>query len=364
MNHPMVSQLLMPLFNWSDVIFRNVQRSKNSSSWESGVVTGSIVATLLGMIVSVYPLWNSKLSFLLNIINVVDLKFGLGMSMLSRLRESDISGINKFRRLQLLAPLGPLRQMESSKIINVVSKHGHIIPVHVHTPLSHKKGSPLVIFIHGGGFVVGSPVFYESICTCIAKETGSVVIGIDYRKAPENKFPAAPLDCIEATQWIVQSAASEFDCDPNKICVLGDSAGGNLTAIVARELHESVSLSIPIYPVVFHGVLSQSWLDSANCPVLSSFTMDWFSLRYFEHRDQIFHPLAYPLAGPIEKLPRTHVITAECDVLRDEGLEYADVIREAGVDVTYKQYDNTCHGFFGAVSHAAVICLCAEYMTF
>ena len=342
------AMLLEVVSKISSNIIQLVERIRVVNSWENGLVTGSAGVGVVGLMWASYPLWNSKLSIFINIMNVIDLRLGLGTSTLSRLRITDVESIKFCRRLQDMLPLGPLRKIHSSRKMNIVSAKGHLIPIIVHTPVDHTEGSPLIVYIHGGGFVVGSAKFYDNVCTCIAKETQCVTVAIEYRKAPEHKFPAAPEDCIEVILWL-STNATVFHSDPSRVCVVGDSAGGNLTAIVARELYDKVSLSIPIYPVVFHGILSQSCHDWALAPILSAATMNWFSLCYFDHRDQIQHPLADPLFGHIEKLPRTHVITAEYDVLRDEGLEYADRLREAGVAVSYRQYDNTHHGFFGMV---------------
>jgi acetyl esterase len=123
---------------------------------------------------------------------------------------------------------------------------------------------------------------------------------------------------------------------------------GNLTTIVARELSSSISLSIPIYPVIFFGQLSQSKFDNSYQPILPAAVMDWFSLRYFNSREEMSSRLANPYFGDLTKLPRTHVITAEYDVLRDEGVEYFQTLKSLGVNATHQHYDNTVHGFYGA----------------
>mmetsp|Transcript_18697 Transcript_18697/g.27050 ORF Transcript_18697/g.27050 Transcript_18697/m.27050 type:complete len:364 (+) Transcript_18697:86-1177(+) len=316
-------------------------------AWKSGFLSAMALTASVGCIASALPLWNFRLNFVMNLVNVIDIRTGLLFSKLHRTKEADLASINRFRREQHMLPLGPVRKMKSTEKTSMVSRFGHSIPLYVFTPIDHTEGSPMIIYYHGGGFVIGDVLFYESVLTFIAQETGCVVIGVDYRKAPENKFPAAPLDCIESTEWII-AHAENFGCDSSRVCVMGDSAGGHLAAIVARELQDRVSLSIPIYPVIYWGVLSQSKHDNSMQPVLSSALMEWFSLRYFTSRDEMCHPLANPLSGDVSKLPRTHIITAEFDCLRDEGLEYMLKLQSAGVNVSYKQYNNTCHGFFGA----------------
>jgi acetyl esterase len=229
--------------------------------------------------------------------------------------------------------------------LNIQSKHGHQIPIYVYTPLHMKSGCPVIVHFHGGGFVIGDPETYEHTTTKIANETGSVVISVDYRKAPENKFPAAHMDAIEATEWAYANA-SRFGGDPEKLVVMGDSAGGNLTACVSVELKNIVKLAIPIYPVIFFGVLSHSNLENVEAPILPAKRMYWFSLRYFNKREELSMEIACPLnRKSLAGTPTTHIITAKYDVLRDEGVEYYHALMKAGVRVTHKQYQDV-HGFF------------------
>lgn len=291
--------------------------------------------------------WNNNLSFLLNIINIIDIKTGLLLSKLCYLNENNLYLINKYRKEQLLLPLGPIRKIAQIIKEDIQSKNGHKIPIQIFIPFNYKNNNPIIIYYHGGGFVIGSVEFYKPVLTSLSQYTGCIVIGIDYRKAPEYKFPAAPEDCIEATKWIIQNG-SKYGGNVQKICILGDSAGGNLTAIVARELSNHISLSIPIYPVITFGVYSKSKYENAFQPILSARLMDWFTLRYFNSRYEMSSQLANAYYGNLTTLPRTHVITAEYDVLRDEGIEYYETLKSIGVNVTHKHYNNTVHGFFGA----------------
>jgi acetyl esterase len=143
-----------------------------------------------------------------------------------------------------------------------------------------------------------------------------------------------------------------FGADPERIAVAGDSAGGTMTAIIADELKSQVKLAISIYPSTTHGRLTRSVIENADAPVLTVKTMNWFNLLHYRSPGDLFHPLSTPFARPpLIKggiFPRVHVITAELDVLRDEGFLYVNYLEEAGVNVTHRFYPNTPHAFFGS----------------
>jgi acetyl esterase/lipase len=208
-----------------DKFFQFILKLRSNDNWRGGFVSGMATASLLGLVFTSYPYWNPRLSVILNLVNILDIRLGLLFSKLTYVKEDDLDGINHSRRMQLLLPIGPTRPVKSITSDTVLSSHGHQIPLHIYTPYNHKEGSPILIYLHGGGFVIGSVKFYETVLTSLALYTGCIVIGIDYRKAPEHKFPAAPEDCLEATRWIIRNG-KKYKGDPTKICVLGDSAGG------------------------------------------------------------------------------------------------------------------------------------------
>ena len=321
-----------------------VLRSMRKLPFEVGFCAG--ITTMLGY--WLFSKWNSKLSILLNLSDVYfsfkAKKYHLG--------DFDLGPINHIRNEHEKLPMGNPTAIESleSKYVESSYTNGVKIPIHIYKPKECPKSAPIVVFIHGGGFVVGNTKMYEPIITYIADKTKSIVIGVDYRKAPENKFPAGVYDCLDAVRYI-HSGAISFGGDPQRLAVVGDSAGGNLTIISSLELSSLVSLSIPIYPVTSFGMLTQSKLRNADAPILKAYSVDWYNMRYFRSPSDMLHPLANPMArgnADLKKAPRTHVITAEYDVLVDEGAEYANVLRNAGVEVTYKRYNNTVHGFFGS----------------
>ncbi len=331
---------------WSDFIHSSV----NTTTGEKSAFLWGVGLTSFFFI---WPKWHKKLSIYMNMMSLAfnGLEFLFGTNRIS-LDDSNSAEIEVLRKEHSSLPIGFKKDVKSIDLIEIPSTVGHRIPIQVITPHNVRKNGPIIVYIHGGGFVVGNPVMYEPITTRIASETRSIVVSLDYRKAPECKFPEGPLDCIEATQWVYYNAhklGGGSGCDNSKLAVLGDSAGGNLTSIVTLELKNMISLSIPIYPVVNFGFMSESKVENATAPILTARIMDWYSLRYFNSASEQRHPLANPLVRDLVGTPTTHVITADCDVLRDEGMALYQALFKAGVRVTYKNYMNTVHGFFGAI---------------
>jgi acetyl esterase len=324
-------------------VFEDFSTMCRKLSFEVGFCAG--VSTMVGYLL--YSRWNSNLSAILNL---SDVYFAFKPKKY-HLKDCDTKEIREIRCSHEKLPMGSSTPIKSSMRVDVPSTSGgpHI-PIFIYSPNNCEVMAPIVVYIHGGGFVVGTTKMYEPIITYTADKTKSIVIGIDYRKAPEDKFPAGVHDCLDAIRWI-HANASTFGGNASKIVVAGDSAGGNLTIIASLELSDIVRFAIPIYPVVYFGMMSESKLRNADAPILKSLSMDWYNMRYFRTRSDLIHPLANPLERPLQdlrKAPRTHIITAEYDPLLDEGIEYAKALKDAGVTVTYKNYDNTVHGFFGS----------------
>lgn len=208
---------------------------------------------------------------------------------------------------------------------------------------------PLLVYYHGGGFVIGDLDSHDTLCRQLALDGGFRVIAVDYRLAPEHTWPAAPRDCIAATRDIVANAA-KFGINPAKIAVAGDSAGGNLAAIVARDAAikggVSVALQLLIYPVTHMARKGGSRDLFADGYFLTKARMDWFDMHYtggVDHRDDLLNPLLFDVP---KGLAPAYVVTAGFDPLRDEGREYADKLKAAGVPVVYINYESQIHGFF------------------
>lgn len=209
---------------------------------------------------------------------------------------------------------------------------------------------PALVYFHGGGFVFGNLDTHDAVCRAIAKESGAVVISVDYRLSPEHKFPAAVEDSLAATQWVAANA-QRLGVDPNRISVGGDSAGGNLATVVAMRCRDAggpaLAAQLLLYPVTdFSTYETDSHREFSDGYFLTRAAMDWFSNHYVSSHDQKLHPEVSPLlATNLGGLPPALVITAEFDPLRDEGEAYAQRLQQAGVSVTVNRYPGMIHGF-------------------
>jgi acetyl esterase len=225
------------------------------------------------------------------------------------------------------------------------------IPIRIYRP----EGSgpfPIVVFFHGGGFTICNIETHDPICRALSDASGSVVISVDYRLAPEHKFPAAPDDSLAATRWAAEHA-STLDGDPARLFVAGDSAGGTLATVTALRIRDeggpALLGQILLYPVVdSHNDPLPSYFDNAEGYGLTSDTMDWFTEQYLVTPADASHPHAFPLHhADLHGLPPALVLTAEYDPLRDEGELYAERLASAGVSTILSRYDGMIHGFIG-----------------
>ncbi|HLG98298.1 MAG TPA: alpha/beta hydrolase [Bryobacteraceae bacterium] len=227
---------------------------------------------------------------------------------------------------------------------------GGEIPVRVYTP-EGAAPRPGLVYFHGGGWVICDLDMYEVPCTAIARRSGAVVVSVDYRLAPEHKFPAAVYDCYAATQWVVANA-ERLGIDPTRVCVGGDSAGGNLAAVIALKSRDesgpAIALQAMVYPVTdISSFDTGSYREFSEGHQLSKPMMEWFVDRYLARPEDARNPYASPLLAPdLRGLPPALVITAECDPLRDEGEAYAKRLQDAWVAVAMKRYAGMIHPFF------------------
>lgn len=208
---------------------------------------------------------------------------------------------------------------------------------------------PLLVYFHGGGFVMGNLDTHDNLCRSLASLTEAVVVSVAYRLAPENKFPAAPLDCYAATCWLVEHAP-ELGVDGGRLALAGDSAGGNLALAVSRLAAQrqgpKISYQCLFYPVTDARCDSQSYEDFAENCFLTSAMMYWFWQQYLRDASQGDDPLASPLrTDRLADLPPTTLISAEFDPLRDEGEAFALRLQQAGVPVRLQRCEGMIHGF-------------------
>ena len=210
---------------------------------------------------------------------------------------------------------------------------------------------PLLVYLHGGGWVVGSVALSDSYCRALANASGCAVISVEYRLAPEHRYPAAADDAYAATEWSA-AHASELGIDRDRVAVGGSSAGGNLAAVVALAAKDRggprIALQLLHVPVTDHDFETASYREHATGRGLTRAGMRWFWDHYAPDETRRDEPTASPLRAPeLRALPPAIVVTAECDPLRDEGKAYAERLIEAGVPVTYLEYAGMVHAFMG-----------------
>ncbi len=209
---------------------------------------------------------------------------------------------------------------------------------------------PALIYFHGGGWVLCNLDTHDAVCRALAKESGCVVVSVDYRLAPEHKFPAAVDDAYAATVWIAANA-ERLGIDAHRIAVGGDSAGGNLATVVAMRCRDAggpaLAAQLLLYPVTdLSSNESGSYRELAEGYFLTRTAMQWFTGHYLASAEQGCHAEASPLlASDLSSLPPALVITAEFDPLRDEGEAYSERLRHAGVPVILSRYPGMIHGF-------------------
>ena len=222
-------------------------------------------------------------------------------------------------------------------------------PIHLYTPPGAGP-FPLVLYFHGGGFVIASTADYDSSVRALATAAQAIVVSVDYHQAPEHPFPAAPEDAFAAYLWLREHAGA-INGEPGCIAVAGESAGGNLATVVsmmARDRSVAPPLhQLLIYPVVDNDMTRVSYRDNAHAKPLSRAMMAWFLKHYASPADAM-NPYALPLkAASLTGLPPATVITAEIDPLRSEGQAYAKKLQAAGVPVSQRDFTGVTHEFFG-----------------
>ncbi|MEG0052246.1 MAG: alpha/beta hydrolase [Comamonas sp.] len=217
---------------------------------------------------------------------------------------------------------------------------------------------PVTLYFHGGGFVLMGLQTHDGICRRLCEISGSCIISVDYRLAPEHPFPAAVDDAMAALQW-VQREAQSFGADSGRLAVAGDSAGGNLATVTALRARDgagpALRAQLLFYPVVDWAgseAVWPSWLEHASGVGLTADTMHWFRDLYLPSQKHCLHSYASPIrATGLHGLPPAHIVTAGYDILRDEGEAYAAALAAAGVSTTLTRYPSLNHAFLHWVDH-------------
>ena len=244
--------------------------------------------------------------------------------------------------------------VDIKEVMNIdITSCAHKIPIRLYKPhLTLKQqptNLPTILFYHGGGMVIGSLDGYDTLCRQLCHQTKCLVISVDYRLAPEHKFPSAAEDAFMSYQWVVEHIAS-FGGDPQKVILCGDSAGGTLAAVTALLARDRSAikpiLQILLYPAVASYADSDSHYRYGQGYFLERDTVLWFHESYIrsdnDRQDFRYAPL---IAKSLKDLPPTYVVVAGFDTLRDEGVAYAKRLREEGVEVTLKEYEGMFHPF-------------------
>ncbi|WNC16499.1 alpha/beta hydrolase [Brevibacillus brevis] len=255
---------------------------------------------------------------------------------------------NRERTAGMKALSGPPKALAKTES-RMIPVEGGEIELRIYTP-EGVGPFPLFVYFHGGGWVIGDVETVDTVCRNIAHEADSVVASVNYRLAPEHKFPVPVEDCYAAVEWVARNAA-ELNGDPSRLAVGGDSAGGNLAAVVSQLAKQrsgpAISFQVLVYPVTQIGCDTESYRENGEGYFLTKDSMNWFFRHYLNAEEEKTDVRASPLLSEdLSGLPPALVITAEYDPLRDEGEMYAERLRQAGVPVELTRYDGMIHGFF------------------
>jgi acetyl esterase len=243
-------------------------------------------------------------------------------------------------------------ELKSVQPLAIPSPAG-IIPARIYTPLRLRQNgglAPALVFFHGGGWVIGDLDSHDVVCRKLADGGQLVVIAVDYRLAPEHKFPAAIDDAIAATRWIALNAR-QLGIDAARLSVGGDSAGGNLATVVAIDARDrdgpAIAGQVLIYPATDFAMTHPSHSEPETSILLTHSVIRWFRDHYLNGAADVHDWRASPArARTLTGLPPAYVLTVGADPLRDEGDEYAQRLKEAGVAVTHRTFPGQFHGFF------------------
>jgi acetyl esterase len=263
-------------------------------------------------------------------------------------RLDDVAAARK--DMDIDAPVFGHPMVEMAKVTDEPVSAG--VTARIYRPFGVGSPAPVVVFLHGGGFVIGSLASHDLVCRALARDVGCVVIAIDYRLAPEHPFPAAADDATEAFRWVIREHA-RLGIDPTRVAVGGDSAGGNLSAVVALDTRDDTHrpvLQCLVYPIVDNTRSFPSAKIMAEGFLLTEHSIAGYRARYLPSTSLWEHPRASPwFARDVSNLPPALVQTAGFDPLRDEGEAYAKKLRDAGVRADVRRYPSLIHGYLNMV---------------
>ncbi len=225
------------------------------------------------------------------------------------------------------------------------------LPARLYIPGDRVDGiRPVIVYYHGGGFVIADLDTYDAAPRALAKKTGAIVVSVDYRRAPEHKFPAAHEDAFAAYQWVIANAV-QWGGDPTRVAVAGESAGGNLAANVAIMARDKGILApahmVLVYPLAGNDLMTLSYQENAKAVPLNKPMMEWFIRHTLRNPADRQNPMINLVAADLSGLPSATVITAEIDPLRTEGRLLAERLKLAGSKVSYRNFEGVTHEFFG-----------------
>jgi acetyl esterase len=255
--------------------------------------------------------------------------------------------------------IGPGPAVASVSDLVIPGQAGQI-PARVYSPVPPAESPAVIVYYHGGGWVIGSVDDWDAVCRALAVASGCTLVSVDYRLAPENRFPAAADDAFDAYTWAAGPALGAG----KPMVLAGDSAGGNLAAVTALRARQSSPggtppggvplpvLQVLVYPVVDCDLDRKSMHEYGGTEfIINGPDMEWFWDQYLPDPAARRNPYASPLRAPsLTSLPPAYVVTAEHDPLRDEGFEYVERLRAAGVPVTHRHYGSQIHGFYTMVN--------------
>lgn len=227
---------------------------------------------------------------------------------------------------------------------------GGKVHLRIYTPKTGKDVYPVIVYYHGGGWVIADLNTYNSSAQAMANMVEAVVVSVAYRQGPENKFPTAHNDSYAAYEWVVKNAAS-IKGAPKEIALLGESAGGNLAAAVSMMARDK-GVQLPVhevlvYPIAAYDFTTPSYKEADSTMPLNSGMMKWFFDKYLSNPSQGKDPKISLVSANLKGMPPTTIIAAQYDPLRSEGETLSDSFKKANVDVSYKLYKGTTHEFFG-----------------